>query len=67
MATMIGKPISRIDGPFKVGGQATYAGEQWDVGQPLYGFIVGATIGKGRIAAIDTVSRRALAGRAPGE
>jgi xanthine dehydrogenase YagR molybdenum-binding subunit len=53
MATLIGQPINRIDGPLKVSGRATYAAEHWDVGQPLYGFIVGATIGKGRITAID--------------
>ena len=51
---MIGQPISRVDGPLKVTGQATYAYEHWDVGQPLYGFIVGATIGKGRITNIDS-------------
>jgi xanthine dehydrogenase YagR molybdenum-binding subunit len=62
MATLIGQPISRIDGPLKVSGRATYAAEHWDVGQPLYGFIVGATIGKGRITTIDT----AHAERAPG-
>ena len=43
---MIGQPINRIDGPLKVTGRATYAAEHWDAGQPLYGFIVGATIGK---------------------
>ena len=62
MTAIIGQPISRIDGPFKVSGRATYAAEHWDVGQPLYGFIVGATIGKGRITAIDT----ARAQQAPG-
>lgn len=62
MAAIIGQPISRIDGPLKVSGRATYAAEHWDVGQPLYGFIVGATIGKGRIAGIDT----GRAERAPG-
>jgi xanthine dehydrogenase YagR molybdenum-binding subunit len=62
MTTMIGQPINRVDGPLKVSGTATYAYEHWDVGQPLYGFIVGATIGKGRIATIDT----ARAERAPG-
>jgi xanthine dehydrogenase YagR molybdenum-binding subunit len=62
MATIIGQPINRIDGPLKVSGRATYAAEHWDVGQPLYGFIVGATIGKGRITAIDT----SRAERAPG-
>lgn len=54
MAPIIGQPISRIDGPLKVSGRATYAAEHWSLGQPLYGFIVGATIGKGRITAIDS-------------
>ncbi|MEP6688521.1 MAG: xanthine dehydrogenase family protein molybdopterin-binding subunit [Gemmatimonadales bacterium] len=54
MTAIIGQPINRIDGPLKVSGRATYAAEHWNVGQPLYGFIVGATIGKGRITAIDT-------------
>jgi xanthine dehydrogenase YagR molybdenum-binding subunit len=52
--TMIGQPINRVDGPLKVTGQATYAYEHWDAGQPLYGFIVGATIGRGHIARLDT-------------
>jgi xanthine dehydrogenase YagR molybdenum-binding subunit len=52
--TLIGQPISRIDGPLKVSGRATYAAEYWDLGQPLYGYIVGATIGKGRVTEIDT-------------
>ena len=62
MSAIIGQPVSRIDGPLKVSGRATYAAEYWDVGQPLYGFIVGATIGKGRITAIDTTG----AERSPG-
>jgi xanthine dehydrogenase YagR molybdenum-binding subunit len=62
MTAIIGQPIDRIDGPLKVSGRATYAAEYWNVGRPLYGFIVGATIGKGRIGAIDT----ARAERAPG-
>jgi xanthine dehydrogenase YagR molybdenum-binding subunit len=52
--TMIGQPINRVDGPLKVSGLATYAYEHWDAGQPLYGFIVGATIGRGRVTGIDT-------------
>jgi xanthine dehydrogenase YagR molybdenum-binding subunit len=59
---MIGQPLSRVDGPLKVSGRATYAYEEWNVGQPLYGFVVGATIGRGRIAAIDTTR----AERSPG-
>src|SRR5262245_32964614 len=58
MTTMTGQPINRVDGPLKVSGRATYAYEHWppEVGHPLYGVIVGATIGKGRMTRID-VSR----------
>jgi xanthine dehydrogenase YagR molybdenum-binding subunit len=59
---MIGQPINRIDGPLKVTGRATYAYEQWEAGQPLYGFIVGATIGKGSIARIDTTRAESAPG-----
>jgi len=59
---MIGQALNRVDGPLKVAGRATYAYEHWEAGQPLYGFIVGATIGKGRITRIDTDR----AERAPG-
>lgn len=62
MSAIIGQPANRVDGPLKVSGRATYATEYWDSGQPLYGFIVGATIGKGRVAAIHTER----AERAPG-
>ncbi|MFD5394213.1 molybdopterin cofactor-binding domain-containing protein [Streptomyces sp. NPDC127097] len=51
---MLGQPLNRVDGPLKVSGRATYAYEYWEAGQPLYGVIVGATIGKGRITRIDT-------------
>ncbi|MER5389511.1 xanthine dehydrogenase family protein molybdopterin-binding subunit [Saccharopolyspora sp. NPDC002686] len=61
-AVMIGRSPNRVDGPLKVGGRAPYAYEQWDAGQPLYGYIVGATIGKGRVTRIDT----SRAERAPG-
>ncbi|MFF1739164.1 molybdopterin cofactor-binding domain-containing protein [Streptomyces mirabilis] len=59
---MIGQAVNRVDGPLKATGRAAYAYEHWEVGQPLYGFIVGATIGKGRITRIDTES----AASAPG-
>jgi xanthine dehydrogenase YagR molybdenum-binding subunit len=59
---MIGKPVNRVDGPLKVTGRATYAYEAWSVGQPLYGVMVEATIGLGRIAKLDT----SRAERAPG-
>ena len=41
---MIGARVPRIDAPLKVCGKATYTAEVWDAGQPLYGWIVGATI-----------------------
>ena len=50
---MIGQPISRVDGPVKVTGRATYAYEYWHDEAPLYGVIVTATIGRGHIREID--------------
>jgi xanthine dehydrogenase YagR molybdenum-binding subunit len=60
--SIIGSPINRVDGPLKVTGQATYAYEQWEAGQPLYGFIVGATIGKGQITGIETARAEQASG-----
>src|ERR1700761_6236833 len=49
---VVGKPLDRIDGRQKVTGGARYAYEiQQDA---LYGFVVEASIGKGRIRSIDT-------------
>lgn len=59
---MIGAPLNRVEGPLKVSGRATYTYEEWSVGQPLYGFMVEATIGRGRITKLDT----SRAERAPG-
>jgi xanthine dehydrogenase YagR molybdenum-binding subunit len=50
---MIGEGISRTDGPVKVTGRAHYSLERQEPGQALYGHIVGAGIGYGRIARID--------------
>ncbi len=51
---LIGKPIARVDGRLKVTGKAPYAYEVQEApGAPAYGFIVEATIAKGRIADID--------------
>ncbi|WP_088342587.1 MULTISPECIES: xanthine dehydrogenase family protein molybdopterin-binding subunit [Rhodomicrobium] len=58
----IGEPLDRVDGQLKVTGKATYAYEQRQGGKPLYGFLLGAAIGKGRITAIDVSD----AARAPG-
>ncbi|WP_245703129.1 xanthine dehydrogenase family protein molybdopterin-binding subunit [Streptomyces lushanensis] len=59
---LIGQPLNRVDGPLKVTGRATYAYEQWEAGPPLYGFILGATIGRGRITRIDTARAERLPG-----
>ena len=61
-AKMVGDPVHRLDGPAKVRGQAKYAYEYRGAGEAAYGWIVEATIARGRIAAIDT----SAAERAPG-
>jgi xanthine dehydrogenase YagR molybdenum-binding subunit len=53
---LLGQPLDRVDGPFKVTGRATYAYEYRNAAPPAYGFAVVSTIGKGRIRAIDTVA-----------
>lgn len=59
---LIGQPVDRVDGRMKVMGQAPYAYEVREGGNPAYGFIVEATTGKGRVADIDARA----AERAPG-
>jgi len=51
---IVGQPLDRVDGRLKVTGTATYAHEIKSSRAPTYGFILPATIAKGRIAAIDT-------------
>ncbi|WP_065617370.1 aldehyde oxidoreductase molybdenum-binding subunit PaoC [Pseudomonas moraviensis] len=52
---VIGQPADRIDGKLKTTGTATYAYEQRAAApDAAYGYIVGAGIGKGRIASIDS-------------
>ncbi|MER9139507.1 xanthine dehydrogenase family protein molybdopterin-binding subunit [Mesorhizobium sp. M0830] len=60
-AEFIGRPVDRIDGPFKVTGRATYAYEH-PIDGVAYGYVLGAAIAKGRIAEIDISD----AERAPG-
>ena len=52
----IGKPVSRVDGPAKVTGQAKYAAE-FNVPGLAHGFVVSSTIAKGRIKKIDRSCR----------
>ncbi|MXV50715.1 molybdopterin-dependent oxidoreductase [Pedobacter sp. HMF7647] len=49
----IGKPLSRVDGPLKVTGEAKYAAEYHFPGM-VYGYIVSSKIAKGKIQFIDT-------------
>src|SRR3977135_1885281 len=49
---VVGKPIDRVDGRLKVTGGARYAYEMQQ--NTLYGFLVEASIGKGKIKSIDT-------------
>ena len=50
---LIGKPVDRVEGRLKVMGKAPYAFEVREGANPAYGFIVEATIAKGRVADID--------------
>jgi xanthine dehydrogenase YagR molybdenum-binding subunit len=49
---VVGKPLDRVDGRLKVTGGARYAYEMQQ--NTLYGFVVEASIGKGKIRSIDT-------------
>ncbi|RXT50086.1 xanthine dehydrogenase family protein molybdopterin-binding subunit [Bradyrhizobium betae] len=53
MNAYVGTPTSRVDGRAKVTGSAKYAGEFTAAGL-LQGFVVEATIPRGRIARLDT-------------
>jgi len=56
---VVTRPHTRIEGPLKVTGQATYAYEYQLPEAPTYGFVLGAGIAKGRITAIDTSAAEA--------
>src|SRR6476661_1899556 len=57
---VVGKPLDRIDGRLKVTGGAHYAYEMQQ--DALYGFVVEASIAKGRIVSIEKLE----AERSPG-
>lgn len=60
---VVGRPTPRIDGPLKTTGTAPYAYERHDVvPDAVYGYVVGAGIAKGRIAAMDLSAARAAPG-----
>ncbi len=58
---IVGQAVDRIDGPHKVTGTARYAYEN-NLPRQAYGYIVAATIAKGRITAMDTAKARAASG-----
>ncbi|PDS63039.1 xanthine dehydrogenase [Rhizobium anhuiense] len=60
---VVGQPHDRFEARLKTTGAATYANEYHDVApNAAYGYILGAAIAKGRIAAIDTRRAEAAAG-----
>ncbi|MBV9750366.1 MAG: xanthine dehydrogenase family protein molybdopterin-binding subunit [Acetobacteraceae bacterium] len=58
---VIGLGVDRVDGPLKVAGQATYAAE-YDLKDVAYGYLVRATVGKGKVKRLDDAAARALPG-----
>lgn len=60
---VVGQAHSRIDGPLKTTGRATYAYE-WhrEVPDCAYGYVLGAAIAKGRIAHMSTAEAKAAPG-----
>src|ERR1700750_114637 len=60
---VVGRPTDRVDGPLKTTGTAPYAYERHDVApDAAYGYVLGAGIGKGRIASMDLSAARAAPG-----
>ncbi|MFD5745460.1 xanthine dehydrogenase family protein molybdopterin-binding subunit [Streptomyces massasporeus] len=57
----VGAPLSRVDGVLKVTGKAEYAAEH-DIDAIVHAVIVDASIGRGRITAIDTRAAEKHAG-----
>ena len=59
---VVGQPVSRVDGPAKVSGGATYTAD-FDPGPDLtYGVIVSSTIASGRVSDIDTAAAESAPG-----
>jgi len=58
---VIGKPLDRYEGPLKVTGRAVYSAE-YDFPDMAYGVLVGATVGAGKVAAIDADAVASLPG-----
>ena len=60
---VIGKALDRLDGPLKVSGRARYAYEFHDeFPGAAYGFVLGASVPRGRIVSIDVKAAEAAPG-----
>src|SRR6478609_9186654 len=59
---LIGRPMDRVDGVLKVTGRAPYAYEVREGAKSAYGWIVEASIAKGRIAELDTTAAESAPG-----
>ena len=60
---VIGKPTDRVEGALKTTGTAPYAYERHDVvPNQAYGFVVGATVPKGRVLSVDKSAAMAAPG-----
>jgi xanthine dehydrogenase YagR molybdenum-binding subunit len=57
----VGKPLSRIDGPLKVSGEARFAAE-FPMDGMVYASLACSTIARGRIAGLDTAEAEAAPG-----
>ena len=60
---VVGKPVSRIDGPLKTTGTAPYAYDRYDVvPNQAYGYVLGSAIAKGRIVSMNLSAAKAYPG-----
>jgi xanthine dehydrogenase YagR molybdenum-binding subunit len=60
-SAIIGASVSRIDGPYKTTGRATYAAD-YSFPKMVYGVAVGSTIASGTIRSIDTAAAENMPG-----
>jgi xanthine dehydrogenase YagR molybdenum-binding subunit len=59
--SLLGQPVTRVDGPAKVTGTATYAAD-FPIARVAHAALVQSTIARGRIAAIDATAAEASPG-----
>ena len=60
---VVGKPVSRIDGPLKTTGTAPYAYDRYDViPNQAFGYVLGSAIAKGRIVSMNLSAASAYPG-----